>query len=181
MSGFLTGRTGLFSVQTGDIAADAVTAAKLPDDVIDSEHYAAGSIDTAHIADDAVTLAKMASTTIVESDENNTFTKSQRGSITALSDGSTITPDLADNNHFSVTLGGNRALANPSNIVAGQSGSIFITQDGSGSRTLTYGSYWDFVEGTAPTLTTTASRVDRLDYLVRTTTSIHAVLSLDVR
>jgi len=59
MSGFLTGRTSLTTVQTGDIAADAVTAAKLPDDVIDSEHYAAGSIDTAHLADDAVTLAKM--------------------------------------------------------------------------------------------------------------------------
>jgi len=49
----------MFKVQTADIAADAVTAAKLPDDVIDSEHYAAGSIDTAHLADDAVTLAKM--------------------------------------------------------------------------------------------------------------------------
>jgi hypothetical protein len=63
MSGFLTGRTSLTTVQTGNIAADAVTAAKLPDDVIDSEHYAAGSIDSAHLADDAVTLAKMAAGT----------------------------------------------------------------------------------------------------------------------
>jgi len=63
MSGFLTGRTSLTTVQTGDIAADAVTAAKLPDDVIDSEHYATGSIDPAHLADDAVTLAKMAAGT----------------------------------------------------------------------------------------------------------------------
>jgi len=116
----------------------------------------------------------------VSLDTANNWTKGQRGEITALSDGSTITPDFADSNNFSVTLGGNRTLANPSNLTAGQSGSIFITQDGSGSRTLAYGSYWDFVGGTAPTLTTTASKIDRLDYVVRTTGSIHAVASLDL-
>jgi hypothetical protein len=106
-----------------------------------------------------------------------TFTSGQRGEITALTDGSTITPDLADSNNFSVTLGGNRTLANPSNIVAGQSGSFFITQDGTGSRTLAYGSYYDFAGGTAPTLSTTASAVDRIDYVVRTSTSIHCVFT----
>ena len=69
-------------------------------------------------------------------------------------------------------------MDNPTNIVAGQSGSIFVTQDGTGSRTLAYGGYWDFVAGTAPVLTTTASAVDRIDYVVRTSTSIHAVVSL---
>jgi hypothetical protein len=106
-------------------------------------------------------------------DTAQTFTKGQRGEITGLTDGATITPDLADSNNFSVTLGGNRTLANPSNIVAGQSGSFFITQDGTGSRTLAYGSYYDFAGGTAPTLSTTASAVDRIDYVVRTATSIH--------
>jgi len=97
-----------------------------------------------------------------------TFTAGQRGEITALTDGATITPDLADSNNFSVTLGGNRTLANPSNIVAGQSGSFFLTQDGSGSRTLAWGSYWDFAGGgTAPTLSTAACAVDRVDYIVR--------------
>jgi hypothetical protein len=126
-----------------------------------------------------VSLIK-ADSVIVESDQNNTFSKSQRGSITALSDGSTITPNFADNNHFSVTLGGNRTLANPTNIVAGQSGSIFVTQDGTGSRTLSYSGYWDFPAATAPTLSTTAAAVDRIDYVVRTTTSIHAVATLNV-
>jgi len=110
-------------------------------------------------------------------DTAQTFTKGQRGEITALTDGSSITPDLADSNNFSVTLGGNRTLANPSNIVAGQSGSFFITQDGTGSRTLAYGSYYDFAGGTAPTLSTTAAAVDRIDYVVRTATSIHAVFT----
>ena len=106
------------------------------------------------------------------------WTAAQRGEITALTDGATIAVDFAASNHFSVTLAGNRTLANPTNIVAGQSGCIFVSQDGTGSRTLAYGSYWDFAAGTAPVLTTTASAVDRVDYIVRTSTSIHAVATL---
>lgn len=112
-----------------------------------------------------------------KTDVAQSFTAAQRGAISALTDGSTITPDFAVANNFSVTLGGNRTLANPTNLTAGQSGSIFITQDGTGSRTLAYGSYWDFAGGTAPTLSTAASAVDRIDYVVRTTTSIHAVFT----
>jgi hypothetical protein len=112
-----------------------------------------------------------------KTDVAQSFTAGQRGEITALTDGSTITPDLADSNNFSVTLGGNRTLANPSNIVAGQSGSFFISQDGTGSRTLAYGSYYDFIGGTAPTLSTAANAVDRIDYIVRSSTSIHCVFT----
>lgn len=109
-------------------------------------------------------------------DTAQTWTKGQRGEITALSDGATITPDFNDSNNFSVTLGGNRTLANPSNLTAGQSGCIWITQDGTGSRTLAYGSYWDFTGGTAPTLSTAASAVDCLVYAVQSSTKITATL-----
>ena len=110
-------------------------------------------------------------------DTAQTFTKGQRGEITVLTDGATITPDLADSNNYSVTLAGNRTLANPTNTTAGQSGSIFVSQDGTGSRTLAYGTNWDFAGGTAPTLSTAASSIDRIDYVVRTATSIHAVFT----
>ena len=106
-----------------------------------------------------------------------TFTAAQRGTITTLTDGATITPDFAASNNYTVTLAGNRTLANPSNLTAGQSGSIFILQDGTGSRTLAFGSYWDFAGASAPTLTSDASAVDRIDYIVRSTTSIHAVFT----
>ena len=105
------------------------------------------------------------------------YTAAQRGEITTLTDGANISVDLAASNNFSATLAGNRTLDNPTNIVAGQSGSIFIVQDGTGSRTLAYGSYYDFAGGTAPTLTTDASAVDRIDYLVRSATSIHCVFT----
>lgn len=109
-------------------------------------------------------------------DTAQTWTKGQRGEITALTSGSTITPDFADSNNFSVTLDTSATLANPSNLTAGQSGCIWITQDGTGSRTLAYGSYWDFTGGTAPTLSTAAGAVDCLVYAVQSSTKITATL-----
>jgi hypothetical protein len=104
------------------------------------------------------------------------FTAGQRGSVSALTDGATITPNFNTANNFSLTIGGNRTLANPTNLTAGQSGVIVITQDATGGRTLAFGSYWDFSGGTAPTLTTAASAVDVLVYYVNSTTSITASL-----
>ena len=101
--------------------------------------------------------------------------------ITALSDGATITIDMATACHHSVTLGGNRTYAAPSNQVVGQAGSIFITQDGTGSRTAAFNSAFKFVGGTAPTLTTTTSATDRIDYIIKSSNVIHCAVSLDVK
>ena len=104
------------------------------------------------------------------------------GSISAISvaaSDTTKTLDFATSNNFALTLANTSSctLANPSNLAAGQTGSIFVVQDGTGSRLLTYGSSWEFAGGSAPTLTTTASAVDRIDFVVRTTSSIHAVFT----
>ena len=132
---------------------------------------------TTNTANTANTTANAAATlTAVQ-----TFTAGQRGEVTALTDASSIATNLALSNNFSVTLAGNRTLANPTNTVAGQSGSIFITQDGTGSRTLAFGTNFKFVAGTAPTLSTAASSIDRIDYVVAEATKIHAVASLDVK
>ena len=113
-----------------------------------------------------------------KTDVAQTFTAAQRGEITTLTSATTITPDFADSNNFTCTLGHNATIANPTNCTAGQSGSIFLVQDSTGSRTAAWGSYWDFAGGTAPVLTTAASSVDRVDYVVRSSTSIHAVATL---
>lgn len=109
-------------------------------------------------------------------DTAQTWTKGQRGEITVLTSAATITPDFADSNNYSVTLDTSATLANPTNLTAGQSGCIWITQDGTGSRTLAYGSYWDFTGGTAPTLSTAAGAVDCLVYAVQSSTKITATL-----
>lgn len=138
------------------------------------------SVATFNQTTDAVThIDNVELAYVVVTNAAQTFTAAQRGAISTLTDGTTITPDFAVANNFTVTLGGNRTMANPTNLAAGQSGSIFIVQDGTGSRTLAWGSYWDFTTGTAPTLTTTAGAIDRVDYIVRTTGSIHAVFTGD--
>lgn len=101
-----------------------------------------------------------------------TYTGGASQNIASLTDGATITPDFTTANNFTVTLGGNRTLANPTSPVAGQSGIIYIVQDGTGSRTLSFGANYKFPSGFAPTLTTTANAVDAVVYTVRSTTSI---------
>lgn len=114
--------------------------------------------------------------------QNNTYSKAQRGSVTTLTYGATITPDFSLNNFFEVTMTGNGNLAVPSGLVAGQSGSIRIIQDGTGNRTLSYTNLngWKFAGGAAPSLSTSANAVDTLHYMVWSTTFIEAYLSKGV-
>lgn len=105
------------------------------------------------------------------------ITKSALAEINALTDGANIAVDFDAGQNFAVTLAGNRTLDNPTNADAGQVGSIFIVQDGTGSRTLSYGTSWEFPGGTAPTLSTSINAVDRLDYIVYSSTKIHSVLT----
>ena len=176
---------------SGDITlSNAGVAAIASGAIVDADISASAEIAVSKLADGAArqVLQTDAAGTGVEWTDNldlpgtldvtgiGTFDAATRGVITALTDGATITPDFALANNFSVTLGGNRTLANPSNLTAGQSGCIWITQDGTGSRTLAYGSQWDFTGGTAPTLTTTAAAVDCLVYAVQSSTKITATL-----
>jgi hypothetical protein len=101
--------------------------------------------------------------------------------VVTLTDGATITPDFSTGNNFTVTLGDNRTLANPTNATVGQSGVLYIVQDGTGSRTLGVGTHWHFPAGTAPTLTTTANAVDVFAFSVRSSTSVVANAILDVK
>tara|TARA_R110002020_G_scaffold183304_1_gene379575 strand:- start:234 stop:1064 length:831 start_codon:yes stop_codon:yes gene_type:complete len=89
-----------------------------------------------------------------------------------------VTLNFSNTNVFDLSLTTSTHLNRPSNIVAGQKGTIFVTQDGTGSRTLSYSSVFDFAGGSAPTLTTAGSAVDRIDYVVKSTSSIHAVATL---
>jgi hypothetical protein len=131
--------------------------------------------------DGAVNLYFNASNKLSTSAGGISLTGGAAANITALSDGATITIDMATACHHSVTLGGNRTFAAPSNQVVGQAGSIFITQDGTGSRTAAFNAAFKFVGGTAPTLTTGAGLTDRIDYIIKSSNVIHCAVSLDVK
>ncbi len=92
----------------------------------------------------------------------NSLTGAQTVAFVALTDATTIATDAALSNHFSVTLGGNRTLGNPTNMRDGGIYNWRIRQDGGGNRTLVYGSKFKWPGGTAPTLTTAANRIDRI-------------------
>ena len=92
----------------------------------------------------------------------------------------TVTLNFANNNYFDITLANNIVLANPTGISNTQGGSIFLNQDSTGSRTVTFGSYWRFPGGSAPSLSTSGNAQDRLDYVVRASNNIHTSVTLDL-
>ena len=89
---------------------------------------------------------------------------------------SAVSLDFSTGNNFTTILNGNVSIANPTTPQPGQSGIIYIRQDGTGSRTMSFNSDWDFAGGTAPTLSTAISAVDALIYNVQTSTAISAFL-----
>ena len=104
-----------------------------------------------------------------------TFIKQVAGTPVTLTDAASIAVDFATGTNFVVSLGGNRTLENPSNAVAGQTGHIYVIQDGTGSRTLAFGDAYNFQGGTAPTMSTSINSVDLLVYNARGVSAIDTV------
>jgi hypothetical protein len=107
-----------------------------------------------------------------------TFTAGQRGEVTALVDGANISINLDDSNNFEVTLAGNRQLDFPVPApTAGQSGFITVTQDGTGTRTLSYEAGYTFAGGVAPVLSTDPGAKDLLTYYVISAAEVEIALA----
>ncbi len=79
-----------------------------------------------------------------------------------------------------MTLTQNSTLGGPSNVKVGQTGCIRIVQDSTGSRTLSFHADWEFSNGSAPTLTTTANAQDLLFYRVLASGRVYANLARNV-
>jgi hypothetical protein len=129
----------------------------------------------ATIANDAVTNAKLA----------NVATRTIKGRVTAstgdpedltynqvrallqtkqvLTDGATISWDADAGVNARVVLGGNRTLANPTNLVDGDVLNLRAVQS-TGGHTLGYGSKYKWAGGVAPVLSTAAGAIDFLSF-----------------
>lgn len=79
-----------------------------------------------------------------------------------LTSSSTITPDASLSSKFTLVLGTNATLANPTGMVDGQEFMIRVTQDATGSRTLAYGSKFLWAAADTHTLSTAANAVDMI-------------------
>jgi hypothetical protein len=117
----------------------------------------------------------------VRESDNHTWTAAQRGAIVQLPSATVITPNFALANNFALTLAHNGLLANPTNMVPGQSGVIAITQDATGGRTLVFGSCYKFPSGMAPALSASAGHVDYISYYVETAERIAVLFRGEIR
>lgn len=125
--------------------------------------------NTTAIAAKADASAVTANTTAIAAkaglDSAQTFTKGQRGEVTTLT-GTTPAPNLEDSNNFTLTTSGATTFGLPTNVVAGQTGSIFIVYGG--THTLAFNTAYKFVGGAAGiTPTSTSGAIDRIDYIVQ--------------
>ena len=115
----------------------------------------------------AATFAAAGLTTLTGSEtltnktvEAGTFTNGYTEEVFSSTPTSTITLDLANGSVQIITLGGNITYTFPT-PVAGKSFILVQKQDGTGSRTVTWPASVKWPAGTAPTITSTASKADK--------------------
>jgi len=94
--------------------------------------------------------------------------KAAKPAIVTDTDASTITFNMNSADVHQVVLGGNRTLA-LSHVSAGQRFIIRLTQDGTGSRTVTWFSGIKWPGGVVPTLTTTGNKTDVFGFICTAT------------
>jgi len=135
----------IITVKTGGIAADAVTDAKIADDIVGTEHLTANEVDTAALKGDAVTGAELADNAV---------------NSEHYPDGSIDTVHLADNQITLAKLAGGTdgniisydASGDPVAIATGNDGQV-LTSTGAGSppafETAAAGGAFEFVSRTA--------------------------------
>ena len=135
--------------------------------------HTASTIELGHASD--TTLARASAgvmsvegKTVATLSTSQAWTAHQYVTLGTLTDGANIAWDVSTAQKAKVTLGGNRTMSAVSNAVEGATYTLWVIQDGTGSRTISWttsgaGSF-DFGTDGAPTLTTTASRADLLAF-----------------
>jgi hypothetical protein len=114
-------------------------------------------------ATDATTLDGLDSTAFARLAFVNQFAAGNGHTFVTVTDGTTVTVTCSLGDRFIVTLAGNRTLALDS-PADGQTIEVWVVQDATGSRTLTYPSNVSFSGGIAPSLSGVANSLDRLRF-----------------
>lgn len=83
----------------------------------------------------------------------------------ALTDAATIAWNLETAQVAAVTLSANRALGAPTNMKSGGTYILFVIQDATGTRTLSYDAAYKFPGGNDPVLSTVANSIDIITFV----------------
>lgn len=105
-------------------------------------------------------------------DVAQTFTAAQVGSTQTASVTGSTTLDFSTYQNFVLTLTGNVTLANPTTETAGQTGFIVFAQNATGGYTVSLGSEFITAGAAGITLSTAASAVDIVPYVVQASGTI---------
>lgn len=128
-----------------------------------------GGVDSTYWARTGRTTAEVDAPTYL----SNIFVEGVRNAHpwTTVTEGVTTTIDCRMGNHQVLTLTGNRTMAAPSNASDGQSILLLIIQDGTGGRTLSWNSAFQFAGGASPNLTAIGGNADLFLITYRSATS----------
>lgn len=95
-----------------------------------------------------------------------------------LVDGATISWDVSLGYNANVTLGGNRTMAAPTNVITGLTYTVHVCQPSSGGPwTMTWNAAFSWGVAGTPTLTTTASKCDMAVCYAWSTSSLHCSIT----
>ena len=132
-------------------------------------------VNTADITDGAVTYPKMAASALATTTEFNEDTADKLLPVSTVWNAAdyvtigyspNVALDLNTGSNFSITQTGDITIANPTNAKPGQSGVIALTQDSTGNRTVSFGSYFKFPNGEPPIIDGDPGRVNMVLYTV---------------
>jgi hypothetical protein len=105
-----------------------------------------------------------------------------RTGVKTLVDGANISINANDGELFTVVLGGNRTIDNPTNGVEGKKILLKLVQDGTGNRTVTWSNLYDFssLGGTAPTLSTAPNNADYFSFIYNSSVTKWSALAASI-
>lgn len=191
-------RAGVGLTQTGNqislVIADATTTTKGLAQFNPAHFSVSGGVVSLNLASGSTTfgLVKPANTSNLTSaaqagaldtgvnipklNANNTFTKAQVSALVSSSYTASFAPDFSSSNSFEMVLTGNVSLTNPTNAVAGGVYTIVLTQDGSGSKTITL-SGSAYKTNQTITLSTGANKRDVLTFICKSSTEIFVLFT----
>jgi len=120
------------STSASDLTSGTLPIARIANDAIDSQHYAAGSIDNEHLADDAVGVAELSATGTASS---STFLRGDNAWVALSTDANTTTKGLYE---MANTIAANYTITTNNNAISAGP----ITINSSISVTVPSGSTW---------------------------------------